>query len=143
MASYDELKLKEYKHWTLYLHGNQCYLGRAYAWLKRPGEMQKLSDITEEERDSLWYTTMRRYELAIARLWQPDHMNYSWLGNEFAAHQGHGHLHLIPRYQHEVHFAGEIFTDDRWGQNYAPYPKVEFADDKLFAIRDALRKELK
>ena len=143
MPNYEELKIKDYQYWTLYLHGNQCYLGRSYAWLRRAGGMQRLSDLTNEERYELFVFVLGGYETALDRLlWSPDHMNYAWLGNEFNVHQGHGHMHLIPRYKCPVLFAGIEFRDDRWGKNYAPYPRIDPPQSMLFEIRDALRKEL-
>lgn len=31
---YDLLKIKSYKYWDVYLHENQCYLGRVFVQLK-------------------------------------------------------------------------------------------------------------
>jgi hypothetical protein len=31
---YEQLKIKSYTHWDLYLHENQCYLGRTFAMYK-------------------------------------------------------------------------------------------------------------
>mgnify|MGYP001609300747 CR=1 FL=1 len=104
--------------------------------------MQRLSDLTREELYELMIFVLPPYEKAIDHLWRPDHMNYAWLGNESHVHQGHGHMHLIPRYKHPVLFAGLEFHDDQWGKNYAPYPKLGLPQSTLFMIRDALRKEL-
>lgn len=143
MAHYDELKIREYQHWTLYLHGNQYYLGRAYVWLRRPGEMQRLSKLKLPERDEL-DTIFEDYEHAVKHLWNPDHMNYAWLGNEIDTHGGHGHMHLIPRYKptRVLTFADNKFEDGQWGKNYAPYPKWTLLDATLFKIRDAIREQI-
>jgi diadenosine tetraphosphate (Ap4A) HIT family hydrolase len=79
------------------------------------------------------------YEAAMQELWQPDHMNYTWLGNLFHLHKGHGHMHLIPRYKDPRTFAGMDFADTRWGNNYVPYPQEAAPMDVRLAIRDALR----
>lgn len=34
---YEQFKIKSYKHWDLYLHENQCYLGRVFVLLKDEG----------------------------------------------------------------------------------------------------------
>jgi len=142
MATFDELLLQEYQRWRLYLHQDQCYLGRAYLWLKRPGTMQRFSLL--ETRD---WGEMRKimlaYELVLGELWKPGHMNYAWLGNDFATHEGHGHMHLIPRYVSPIEFAGATFVDGRWGKNYAPYRKQVESDPMLFKIRDAIRQPLR
>lgn len=32
---FQKCKIKAYKHWEVYLHTNQYYLGRTYIWVKR------------------------------------------------------------------------------------------------------------
>lgn len=150
MAHYNELVLKEYPCWTLYLHTDQYFLGRAYAWLEGDGELQRLSKLTPFERNYLWNQVLPSYESALAKLWRPDHINYAWLGNLIDQHGGHGHLHLIPRYQSSTSsryanvrmFAGHQFADDQWGRNYAPHPALALPDTALLEIRDALRAKL-
>ncbi len=129
--------LKEYKYWTLLLHEEQRYLGRSYVWLLRYGGMQKFSEITDEEYAEL-RLIIREYEKAIDKIWKPDFMNYAWLGNIFTHHGGHGHLHLIPRYEKEREFAGQNFIDTRWGKNYAPSDKFEVSEEVLEKIRDSI-----
>ena len=144
MPDYSEWKIKDYQYWTLFLHADsQRYLGHSYAWLRRAGGMQRLSYLTHEEQYELSVFVLRGYEAVLDRLlWRPDHMNYAWLGNEFDVHKGHGHMHLIPRYERPVLFAGLEFRDDQWGKHYEPYPKLRLPQNTLFMIRDALRKEL-
>jgi len=142
MINFQLLTLKECSLWTLFLHSNQYYIGRAYAWLKREGEMQRLSQMTSEEIQELHVAILPAYEDVLASLWKPKHMNYAWLGNEFTQHQGHGHLHIIPRYDQPIQFVGAEFIDERWGKNYSPYPKQQYSDELVFTIRDALRNAL-
>ncbi len=139
MATYEQLKLKDYRFWVLFLHRNQYYLGRSYAWLKRPGEMQRLSELNHAERNELFDAVLPQFESATASLWRPDHMNYAWLGNHIETHGGHGHLHIIPRYSRAVHLEGLELTDNRWGRNYAPTPvDLSIKDSDLLAIRNTL-----
>ena len=135
---YKQFIVKEYKHWTLLIHDDQRYLGRAYVWLVREGGMQRLSEITDEESAEL-RIVIREYEDSMKNLWNPDFMNYAWLANLIAQHGGHGHLHLIPRYKEPRMFAGIEFTDGRWGKNYSPYEHFKPEQDVLFQIRDALK----
>jgi len=130
--------IKEYRYWTVLLHEDQRYLGRAVVWLVREGTMQRFSEITEEEYLEL-KKVMREYETVLNRLWQPDFMNYLWLANLFDMHGGHGHLHLVPRYKDERIFADTSFTDGRWGKNYTPHEDFKPPEDVLIQIRDALR----
>ncbi len=143
MPDYSEWKIKDHQYWTLFLHGeSQRYLGHSYAWLRRSVRMQRLSDLTHEELYELWKFILPQYERALDRLWCPGLINCAWLGNEFHVHGGHGHMHLIPRYESSVPFAGLEFRDDEWGKHYEPYPKLKLPQSTLFTIRDALRKEL-
>lgn len=130
--------IKEYQYWTLSIHDDQRYLGRAYVWLVREGGMQRFSEITDEEMAEL-RVVMREYEAALGELWQPDFMNYMWLANLFHAHGGHGHMHFVPRYEKPRTFKGTEFVDDRWGKNCTPSTPFEISEEKLFEIRDALK----
>lgn len=141
MITFHDLVIEEGPRWKLYLHQNQYYLGRAYAWLVSPGQMQRLSQLSLVELAAL-RTLEQRYEEALRRLWQPDHMNYAWLGNEFESHKGHGHMHLIPRYARPVVFGGHAFIDEKWGKNYASCPVQIYPNDLMVSIRDALRQQL-
>lgn len=121
-SKYAWLQIEETPYWSLGLHEDQAYIGRAVAWLKRPGTMQRLSDLTLGEWADL-SVLMKRYEHAMEIRFQPDHWNYAWLGNFFSEHGGHGHMHLISRYKMErtIQYDGHTFTDTRWGQNYTPH----------------------
>ena len=141
---YEEWLIRRYPSWTLYLNPQQYYLGRCYVWLKRFGKMQRITDLKLSEWIELHDCVLPAYEGAIDRLWRPGHMNYAWLCNEFAEHNGHGHMHMIPRYERPVLlFPGCEFRDDQWGKNYAPYPKLDLPQDTLFLIRDMLRSEIR
>ena len=141
-SEFERLKLKGYLHWTLYLNANQSYLGSAYAWLNRPGEMQRLSQLMWFEMDELFEHVLPQYEKALERFSGPDHVNYAWLGNNFEQHGGHGHMHLVPRYETERRFVGLAFFDVRWGKNYAPRSEWQGSEEVLLKIRDGLRCEL-
>ena len=133
--------IKEYKHWTLLLHDNQRYLGRAYVWLVREGGMQRFSEITDEENTEL-RMVMREYENALKPLWNPDFMNYAWLANHINEHGVHGHLHLIPRYKNQRTFAGIEFVDGKWGQNHSLGDLFKPSPEILIRIRDALKEQI-
>jgi len=133
--------LKEYRHFILLLSSDQHYLGRSLAWLSRSGEMQRFSQLTEEEIKELQGITSA-YEKAVEALWQADHMNYLWLGNNFHEHKGHGHMHLIPRYEKPREFQGITFLDTEWGRNCFPHQDFIPPEEVLTAIGEALRAEL-
>jgi len=140
---YAQFDIKRYAHWTLRVNENQAYLGRAIIWLKREGDMQRLSSLTEEERKELWDKVLPEYEAALQELFKPDHMNYTWLGNLFHEHKGHGHMHLIPRYVSPREFEGMVFTDENWGHHYKIGEKKDVPLEVVFAMRDAFRKHIR
>ncbi|MDB5237887.1 MAG: hypothetical protein JWM46_157 [Candidatus Kaiserbacteria bacterium] len=133
--------IKEYGYWTLSIHDDQRYLGRSYLWLVREGGMQRLSELTADEYAEL-KMIMTEYEAALKALWNPDHMNYSWLGNLIAEHGGHGHMHLIPRYKEDRVLRDITFNDGRWGKNCSPHEPYKIEQPVLFEIRDALKQKL-
>src|SRR5260370_565133 len=95
---YAHLELKKYQFWTLQLYqDDQRFLGRAIATMVRHKPKCLLIDLTVEEREELFTVVMHEYQEALKRLWGVDYMNYMWKGNDFASHEGHGHMHLVPR----------------------------------------------
>jgi len=139
--SYTSFILKEYRYWTLLLNDDQRYLGRAYAWLVREGEMQRMSQLSIEELKEL-QLVMKEYESVLDTLWKLDHMNYAWLGNHFIGHKGHGHMHIIPRYKEKRIFEDVDFVDGRWGKNYSPHEEFKLPQEALFRVRDILKERL-
>ena len=139
---YQQFVVKEYECWKLVIEEKQRYLGQAVAWLKREGDMQRLSSLTEEERSELWNKVLPDYESAAEKLWQPDHMNYAWLGNYFHVHNGHGHMHLIPRYKTSRFFNNIEFVDGRWGKNYVPHTQDALSIEIALSVRDAFASQL-
>lgn len=137
---YEQFNVKKYAHWTLRVEEGQRYLGQVVVWLERDGDMQRLSSLHEVERNELWDVVFPEYEAAVATLWQPDHMNYAWLGNAFKLHNGHGHMHIIPRYKNPRSFEGVVFEDGRWGENYVPYSNESRPLEVALSVRDALRR---
>jgi diadenosine tetraphosphate (Ap4A) HIT family hydrolase len=144
-AAYQPFVLKEYRYWTLLLNEKQRYLGRAVAWLARPGDMQRFSSLSQRELLELRQIT-KEYEGALNRIgWKPDHMNYCMLGNFFHEHAGHGHLHIIPRYAPDNHprFMKIAFADDRWGKNYTPETPLAVPNNVLLSLVAVIKSELK
>lgn len=134
--------LKEYDHWTLLLYDKPTpFLGRAVVWLAREGAMQRFSELRIEELKELQFI-LQEYERALEKLWQPDHMNYLWLGNLFHEHEGHGHMHVIPRYSSSREFSRVTFTDARYGRFHFPYEELDLSKAQMEGIRDVLLDEL-
>jgi|SRR5579859_1379894 len=114
--SYSEYLIKDYTYWTLYLHENQCYIGRTYLVAKIDGKNKDFMDMDSDEIKE-FFMIGRQLKKALHKLFIPDKMNYASLGNIFE----HLHIHFIPRYKSQRTFLGEEFIDKQWGKNYAPY----------------------
>jgi diadenosine tetraphosphate (Ap4A) HIT family hydrolase len=137
-VDYEQLKIKSYKHWDLYLHENQCYLGRVFVLLKEDEAVEDFMAIEGEVRDE-FFLIGGEVKAALKILFKPDKMNYAALSNTSPAI----HVHIVPRYQDSREFSGRVFKDTRWGKNYAPYDKSFVLEESvLFEIRDALKENL-
>ncbi len=77
---YELLKIKSYKHWDLYLHENQCYLGRVFVLLKNEEGVEDFLAIEGESRDE-FFQIGADVKAALKTLFQPDKMNYAALSN--------------------------------------------------------------
>lgn len=131
------LLIKEYTHWKIYLHENQCYLGRAILWAKRKDALD-FFDMAKEERDE-YFEVGLELKKALQTLFNPDLYNYATLANV----DPHLHTHVIPRYASSRKFLDVEFKDNRWGQNYAPYDKnFKLSEEKLNGICAAIAKAI-
>lgn len=137
-VDYEQLKIKSYKYWDLYLHENQCYLGRVFVLLKDDKGVDDFLAIQGEVREE-FFTIGEEVKASLGTLFKPDKMNYAALSNTSPAI----HVHIVPRYKSPREFAGLVFKDERWGQNFAPYDKsFSLEESVLFQIRDALKHSL-
>ncbi len=135
---YNLLKIKSYKYWEVYLHENQCYIGRVFVLLKEDEEIEDFLAIEGEIRDEFFFIG-KEVKKALKSLFKPDKMNYAALSNTSEKI----HVHIVPRYKEAREFGGVIFNDARWGKNYAPYDRSFALDEStLFKIRDALKETL-
>jgi len=135
---YEQLKIKKFEQWDLYLHKNQFpYIGRCYAWAIRP-EADKVSDMNTHEREELFTIVIPSWEKAIKEIYGEIRPNIAILGNETP----HLHAHLIPRFQTPRQFHGIEFTDPNPKGNYAPYPKKDIPLEILLRIRDEIRAKI-
>ena len=135
---YEKLKIKSYNYWDLYLHENQCYLGRVFIQLKDEKGVDDFLDIQGEVREE-FFQIGQNVKKALKGLFKPDKMNYAALSNTSPVI----HMHIIPRYKEVREFNGVTFRDERWGQNYAPYDRsFVLKESTLFKIRDTLKFQL-
>ncbi|OIO49691.1 MAG: hypothetical protein AUJ36_01790 [Parcubacteria group bacterium CG1_02_41_26] len=111
MNKYEQNKIKDYQHWTVYVHENQSYLGRCVIACKRA----KADDLANASQEELleFLRIINELKNALQKAFQTDWFNYSFLGNA----DQHLHCHFIPRYQTERVFEGIVFKDELWGHN--------------------------
>jgi len=132
---FDELKLKEYRFWTVYLHKNQFYLGRAIIKLNR--HIEDVADILEPESKEL-FSVIREYQDVLRRSFSPDLFNYAFLGNR----DRHVHLHIIPRYASERVFGDIKFNDLDWGNPFDMHKRLELNSKETMWIANAIKERL-
>lgn len=128
--------VKEYKHWAIYVHRNQGYLGRCVVWCKREDALD-LADATPEEQQEL-FLVLRDLREAAEKVFQPDWFNYSFLGNETR----HLHGHFIPRYATPRTFIGIVFEDKLYGHNYQADHNFVTPEGALNNVRNRLKEAL-
>jgi len=128
--------IKEYKHWAIYIHENQGYLGRCVVWCKREDALD-LTDATDEEREEL-FLVLRELKEAIAEVFAPDWFNYSFLGNETR----HLHGHFIPRYAKPKTFMDVKFEDKMYGHNYKTDHSFKTPPEVLKAVQEKIKEAL-
>lgn len=124
--------VKEYKHWAIYVHPNQGYLGRCVVWCKREDALD-LSDAMPGEQTEL-FLVLHELKEAARKIFRPDWFNYSFLGNETR----HLHGHFIPRYAKPKTFMGVTFEDKLYGHNYKTDHNFVTPEEVLKAVRDKL-----
>lgn len=135
---YNQLKIKSYKHWEVYLHENQCYIGRVFLLLKEDEGIEDFLAIDGDVREE-FFKVGEKVKTALKTLFKPDKMNYAALSNVSLKI----HVHFVPRYKEARKFSGRIFNDEGWGKNYAPYDRSFIIEESiLFKIRDALKEQL-
>jgi len=125
--------IKEYKHWAIYAHHNQGYLGRCVVWCKREDALD-LTDATPEEQSEL-FLVLRDLREGVKKVFQPDWFNYSFLGNEMQ----HLHGHFIPRYAKPKTFMDIVFEDKLYGHNYKTDHNLKTPLELLNEVRDKLK----
>jgi diadenosine tetraphosphate (Ap4A) HIT family hydrolase len=114
---YSIFRIKEFNRWELYLHENQCYLGRTFLLAKDITALD-FAEMSIGERNDFFAIATELKEI-LGELFSPDKFNYAALGNVFKRL----HVHIIPRYKTPRVFEGITFIDHQWGKNYAPYDK--------------------
>ena len=135
MVDYSQLKVASYRHFDVYLHENQRYLGRVFILLKEG--CGDFLDLNPEQREE-FFLIGNKVKAALTSLFQPKLFNYAALSNT----SPQMHVHVIPRYQGPREFGGILFLDERFGKNYSPCDPFELQQEVLFQIRDIVASKL-
>lgn len=123
-------KIKKYNYWTIYLNENQYYLGRSYVALNRHGPESTISLNDEEWTE--FKLVLDKLTNSLTLSFQVDLFNYLALQNK---DRNHFHMHIIPRYEKERKFNGEVFQDNNWGKPPLPSPEKKVMKDTLNKIK--------
>ncbi len=137
MEDFSKYKIKDYKYWSALLHQNQGYLGRCVIWCNREDALD-LTDATLEEQQEL-FAVLNELRDAIQEAFQPDWLNYAFLGNGTK----HLHGHLIPRHAKSKVFEGVRFEDKLYGHNYKTDHDFIVSADVVEKIRLKIKTALK
>lgn len=133
MEDFSKYKIKDCKYWSIFLHQNQGYLGRCIVWCNRKDALD-LVDATPEEQQEL-FIVLKELGGAIKKAFQPDWLNYTFLGNEAR----HLHGHFIPRYAKPKEFEGIVFKDELYGHNY----KTDYNFSAPVEVMEKIRLKIK
>ncbi|MDH4330612.1 MAG: HIT domain-containing protein [Candidatus Moranbacteria bacterium] len=135
---FEKLKIKDYKHWELYLHDPHYYLGSVYLWAKRDDEVDFL-ETTEEERKE-FFEIARDVKKVLVDLFDVNGFNIANLQNKV----NHLHVHIIPRYSSSRTVDGFEFVDENWGKMFYPYDEeIKVPETTLLKIVDEIKSKLK
>jgi diadenosine tetraphosphate (Ap4A) HIT family hydrolase len=133
---YLRLNIRQSRHWSWYVHENQCYLGGIVVVLNRISS-GSLIDCTHEEWMAL-RNELSLYENFLSDLFSPDRFNYTQMGNEWEQL----HVHAIPRYRSPRTWNGIVVSDMRWGQNPSPKPVPPLAETDVYIFSKFMMERL-
>ncbi len=116
-----QIILTETEYWLLTLWDNQYYLGRASIELKDTSK-RHLSQLSRNEILEL-FALIKQYENALRKLFNATNFNWTCLMNNSYKEENKDkieplHIHVLPRYKHEVVFNGLTFKDEVFGHHY-------------------------
>lgn len=139
----------ETQYWRIVLHENQSYLGRAVVRLKRP--CGDIACVTKDELEE-WHTIVVMMQDAARSAFSMDAPNWDETSWDWAILMNHAfrenpptplvHWHFVPRYRSPVQFAGEVFTDGQFGNNWREKPERKVSEEVARQIIRAYQEEL-
>lgn len=128
--------------WKLYLDVNQAYLGESYLALRE--HTKSLSELSAEDWKE-FEELVRKIEQAYTKELGVTVFNWScFMNNAFIEEAGepHVHWHITPRYQRKVSFAGETFTDEKFGYHKDIESKRTLEAKTMEQLTEQLKKSM-
>lgn len=132
----------ETAQWKVFLALDQTYLGRSIVTLKR--SCGDLADVTPEELAD-FLTVVKAMEAAMREAFGATMFNWACLMNHHYQNDPPDpqvHWHLLPRYDHQVEFAGLTFVDADFGNHYSRGSDREVGPDVRRSIAAEIQKNL-
>lgn len=149
--------IKQYTHWTLFLHKKQNpYIGRCYAWWKKgdspgQGEHMRPSDLSRQA----WFELLTVFDEVVDGCRELGHrvdpydeafkLNMAYLANS-PEHNGYMHWHFVPRFKQPlvIKKIDLLVADREWEKNYAKpaLGEHELDEEKLQFIRLTMAKAI-
>lgn len=129
----EHLRCYETTHWRVALAPNQSLLGRCAIHTKR--HVGDLAALTEMEVLDL-FALIGRFEAAARAAFGATMFNWScYMNHHYREARPDPHIHwwAVPRYDHDVVFAGHTFTDPAFA---SPYDHARWRDLPLAARRE-------
>jgi len=128
--------IKQYKHWGVYIHEYQNYLGRCVIWCDRE-EAEHFTDATQDELIEL-QQICTDLQNVMNSMFLPDWYNFAMLGNETP----HLHCHFIPRYSRIIEKFGYKFIDKQFGHNWKTDKSFVVKEETLQKIKKSIKQAL-
>jgi len=132
------------KYWKAKLNEDQYYLGRCVVVFK--GDIEFIHQLSDEQFLDL-KQVINKLETGLIKSFGTSNFNWGCLMNDSYLPQNREkkkelHLHLRPRYEHSVDFAGEQFVDEEFGYHYDRVKKKNVGEAILNQIADKIRSNL-
>lgn len=133
---YPNSLIKEYKHWLLLLRKDQITLGSLILICKE--ETHSFHSISPEAMQEMSLVT-RDIESALPRLFGNSKINYLML----MMVDPEVHFHILPRYDKDVEFKGQVFTDAFWpGPANLTQNNNPVSDEMFDAMNFSIKQEM-
>ena len=128
LGEYRSNLIRVYPRWFLLVHEEQSLPGRCYIWWRVPGENQEFEDLPYADYLAL-QRVMQHWSRAVRKMFPVAKTNCEWLGNAWMVHQGHGHMHVYPRFRELFEFMGRRIYDENY--TFGKHRRAVLPDGRL------------